>query len=175
MDRNKKDAYGRSLTNFGDPINPRMGEGRWQDALRRVRLIVLDESQPLRAVDSRALGDKFTHCSWGMCSGDRAAWPNKDDHTFPADFEERHRVAPRGAPEDARCPMENAPPNGKGCFYRCSIFQGKSNPTPESLKNRPSRERAVELFDVEIRDREARYGHRTAADDDEPWLKAQDG
>lgn len=61
-----KDKFGRRLSVFGEPINPDMGEGRWQDALRRMRASIT--VIPLELEDCNEIGSKSTHCSWGMCS-----------------------------------------------------------------------------------------------------------
>jgi hypothetical protein len=155
----KTDKYGRRLTVIGDgtPINPPMGEGRFQDALRRMRARIAS-SLELRAVDSTTPGDKYTHCSWGMCSLDANQWPTANEHIWPDDFDDRGRVARRNLPADARCPLSN-PIKNHGCFYGCAVFTHK-------LKDR---EKAIALYSAYIAEREAKYGRKTTADDAEPW------
>lgn len=158
----KKDEFGRRIDWQGLPINPAMGEGRWQDALRRMRATIARGSK-LSAEDSTTIGDKYTTCSWGMCSDSDAQWPDPDDHIWPHLFERDDRVAPRAAP--GGCPMDKRTGTDEesrwGCFYHCRVF-GK-----EIKKD--DRKRALELYDETIATREAAHGRLVTEDDNEPW------
>lgn len=151
----------RRRTVMDEPINPDMGEGRHQDSLRRLKRRI-EGGLPFSREDSTAIGDKFTHASWGLCSGDREQWPEADDHTFPDDFESRGRISPRHAP--GACPMDRREGEdiGFGCFYTCRIFT--QGPTP-------TREEAVELVNIRLKSRVETYGEKTTEDDNEPWRK----
>jgi len=163
----------RRRTIHGDePINPDFGEGRWQDALRRMRERIAAGLE-LDAWDCTAIGNKDTHCSWGMCSNDIEQWPDKDDHAWPVQFEERQRVAPRTPP--GGCPLDTrtgTPEESRwGCFYHCRVFRyreiGYTGHRRSEDKNR-GRKVALQLYDDVIAAREAEYGKKTTADDDEP-------
>lgn len=144
------------------PINPEFGEGRWQDALRRMRDRIINGLE-LIAWDDTTPCNKSTHCSWGLCSQDVDQWPDADDHTWPDAFENHNRVAPR----DARggCPLDKntgtPKENRSGCFYRCRVFQGKII--------EDSQDEVIQLYNKVIDNRERTHGRLTTADDDEPW------
>jgi len=150
-----------------EPINPDFGEGRWQDALRRMRGRIAGET-PLDLVDSNMSGDKHTHCSWGMCSRDPEQWPDPDDHTWPESFTREGRVAPRHQRETQFCPMDRKDTKQTetlgpgGCFYRCRMFTPNGEP-------RPDRKIALQLYDEVIAARESTNGFLTFEDDHEPW------
>ena len=153
-----------------------MGEGRFQDTLRRFRQRIVDGIE-LIDDDSTFPGAKHTSCSWGLCEClDESAYPDANDHTFPVDFLTRGRLTPRSVSEDGkRCPMDRADrrrdvENGMvgrwGCFYRCRVFR----PKPRGAKP-PTREEAIKLYDDLIAEREAKHGKRTTANDGEDqWL-----
>ena len=177
MKEREKGPDGRYHTVFDTPINPRMGEGRFQDTLRRFRASIASGSE-LESEDSTFTGDKYTDSSWGLCSCKNVAdYPEVNDHTFPARIMEDMKsgygvlLSPREAPKGAKCPMEREPrPNDlNGCFYRCRIFKPVKGTLPrgESVARTPTREEALELYDAMIADREARFGKKTTADDGE--------
>jgi len=152
----------RRRTVMDTPINPPFGEGRWQDALRRM-LGRIKEGLRFEAWDSDEVGAKDTHCSWGMCSNDIEQWPEADDHIFPDDFEERQRVVPRDAP--GGCPLDRRTGTDEedrwGCFYHCRVFQGHID---EKFVGD-----VVLLYNRIIEARENAHGRKTTSDDDEPW------
>lgn len=117
---------------------------RYVAVLRRQRARI-EAGLPFEAVDSDAPGDKYTHAAWGLCSEDREAWPDREDHLWPDRFD-RGRVAPKYRDKGQRCPMDTRPvddPNIEiGCFYNCQIFQ-RRHPTPD-------RAEAVRLYDEAI-------------------------
>lgn len=154
-------ATGRRLTVFGTLINPNMGEGRYQDALRRFR-DKIEKGAPFDAEDSCAVGDKYTSCSWGLCSCRNAAdWPDANDHLFPEDFVQRGRISPRYRDRDRACPL-GAATESQGCFYQCRVFQHRQP---------PSREEVLKLYDELIQKREQEHGRRVTADDGESAWK----
>jgi len=168
---------GRRRTNFGTPINPNMGEGRFQDALRRFRASIAAGAE-MDADDCTMTGSKYTHSSWGLCSCKNVKdYPEVNDHTFPQrivdDMENKYPVllSPRDPPKGAMCPMERPPkPNDlNGCFYRCRIFNPKKGTLPpgERVARPPTREEALALYDAMIADREKRFGKKVTADDGE--------
>ena len=150
-----------------DPINPKMGEGRYQDALRRLRDRIAGGIE-LNLEDSTEIGNKYTYCSWGMCSEDKEQWPDKDDHTFPNDFERYGRMSRRDIPY---CPLDTRKSRIKnsdriywGCFYKCRAFH-------QHQYGKLTREKTLELFNNYIKFREEKYGRKTAEMDHEPWRK----
>jgi hypothetical protein len=156
----KKDTRDRTV--FNTPINPKMGEGRFQDALRRMRKRIAGGIK-LGLDDSNVIGNKHTHCSWGMCSEDKEQWPDKDDHIFPDDFEERERIAPR---EMGKCPLDTRKKNlSWGCFYKCRAFHQKEH-------GKLTKAKILELFDNCIKKREKKHGYKTTEMDNEPWRQA---
>lgn len=155
------DTRRRTVTDT--PINPDFGEGRWQDALRRMRERIAS-GMKLVAWDCGMIGSKDTHCSWGMCSNDVKQWPDSDDHVFPDDFEDRKRVSPRDAP--GGCPFDRRTgteyEDRHGCFYTCRAFQGERI-------TEYRQDKALLLYDECIAAREEAHGRQETAGDDEPW------
>jgi hypothetical protein len=117
---------------------------RYAAALQRIRGLIAGGVK-LDAVDSTTVGDKYTECTWGLCSSQKAAWPDPEDHLWPDQFKERGRVAPKYRTKTHKCPMDKRVVGeddmGNGCFYTCKVFQ--KGPTP-------SRDQALELYDREI-------------------------
>jgi hypothetical protein len=109
---------------------------RYQVALARLRRLIA-EGLPLVYEDSTTLGDKYTHCAWGLCSDDVAAWPDAEDHVWPEQFLSRQRVAPKHRHGRQRCPWDQRPGGQDecgmqiGCFYHCRVFQQQPVPTVE--------------------------------------------
>lgn len=156
-----------------DPINPEMGEGRFQEALRRMRRRIADGLE-LELIDSRTPGERVTCASWGMCSRDPDQWPSEDDNLFPADFVRSGRVVPRDLPETGRCPMDLADPDDAsvqilgrvGCFHRCLLFQGAHQDQPERI-----RLHVLNRYDATIAERHRLFGFRTS--EIEPWTQEE--
>lgn len=123
-------------------------QDRYLAALGRFRTRIA-AGVPLTYEDSDASGDKYSRCSWGLCSDDKEAWPDADDHLWPEQFRKRGRVAPRyrkttqGCPLDRRVGMEDED-NMRGCFHSCRIF----NPAEPPL--RISKNVALRLYDEAI-------------------------
>ena len=123
-----------------------LNSSRYLAALNRQKTRI-EGGLELVAWDDDTPGNKDIHCSWGLCSRDRAAWPDAQDHLFPDDFAQHGRVAPlyRNAPH--RCPMDRRTGpdvGGSGCFYDCRIFRA-NNKRPA-----PTREEAIKLYDEAI-------------------------
>jgi hypothetical protein len=97
-----------------------MPDDRYLAALKRQRQRIADGLEFV-AIDSEQIGNKFTHASWGLCSEDKEAWPDAEDHLWPDQFRERGRVAPRYREENQPCPFQIAG-TPMGCFYQCRIF-----------------------------------------------------
>jgi hypothetical protein len=162
-------ADGRRLTVSGMYINPGMGEGRYQDTLRRQlkRLPLL----PLDGYDCTDTGSKNTECSWGLCSDSFDLYPAPDDHMFPEDMVQRGRSAPRGTP--GPCPLDGRITNGENgclnsmssgqdeCFYKCLFFR------PKWKQKRIEHKAALHRYREVLADREARFGKKTTEDDGE--------
>lgn len=178
--RARNDARCRTLD--GDPINPDMGEGRYQDTLRRFRAHIA-EGLPLDLDDSNFPGDKYTSASWGLCcDNDLKAYPDLNDHTFPSrlveDMKAKHPMllSPRDPPEGATCPMDRGlqkpdklNPGAQGCFYRCRLFRPVKGTLPpgERLPRPPTKDETLKLYDTLIAEREASFGRKTTEDDRE--------
>lgn len=172
----------RRRTFDDEPINPDMGEGRYQDTLRRFRARIA-EGLALDLDDSDFPGDKYTSASWGLCcDNDLKAYPDLNDHTFPArlakDMRSKHEMllSPRDPPEGATCPMDRGlqkpdplNPGHQGCFYRCRLFRPVKGTLPpgERTPRPPTREEALKLYDDLIAVRERQFGRKTTADDGE--------
>lgn len=129
-----------------------MEHDRYLAVLERQRRRI-EEGVPLVYWDDTTVGAKETHCSWGLCSTDAAAWPNAEDHLWPASFLEEQRVAPKYRVHGQLCPFDNDrnPPghvrdegDPMGCFYRCAFFQARVLGPP------PDKKRALELYDEHL-------------------------
>lgn len=124
-----------------------MPQERYVAALRRQRERIA-KGLPLRAVDDNTPGDKSTTCTWGLCSEEREAWPDAQDHLWPDQFIERGRVAPLYLKPKQKCPLDlrdlkDADLNG--CFFTCRVFQAAKGA-------RPSREEVIHLYDNRIKE-----------------------
>jgi hypothetical protein len=118
-----------------------MTQERYVAALKRQRARIADGLE-FTAVDSDQTGNKFTHASWGLCSNDKEAWPDAQDHLWPDKFAERGRVAPKYRNPKQLCPMQKkGGPNG--CFYSCRIFKHREI-------NQNKREESIALYDAAL-------------------------
>lgn len=129
-----------------------MKHERYVAALERQRARIADGLE-LEYWDDTTPGDKDTHCSWGLCSRDKGAWPEAQDHLWPDAFIERGRVAPQYRVHGQLCPFDrDVNSRGEvrnqgepmGCFYRCLFFQAQRLGPP------PDRKRSLELYDERI-------------------------
>jgi hypothetical protein len=116
-----------------------LAQYRYRAALAR-QSARIGQGLPFDAVDDDTPGNKYTHASWGLCSREQAAWPDRNDHLWPDQFDEG-RVAPKYRKPEQRCPLDKRTnPDGNGCFYTCRIFKGP----------RPDRQEAIRLYDEAI-------------------------
>lgn len=107
---------------MGKPLN--MTKDRYVAAMKRQRLRIA-QGLILRAVDDTTPGDKSTTCTWGLCSDEKAAWPDAQDHLWPDQFTKDGRVAPLYRKTNQKCPLDrrdNAVDDWNGCFYTCRVF-----------------------------------------------------
>jgi hypothetical protein len=134
------------------PIHLSMPQDRYVAALERQRSRIAAGIE-LTYVDDTTPGDKSTHCSWGLCSRDKEAWPDAGDHLWPDQFENDGRVAPKYLVQGQLCPFDtdvNArghirdEGDPQGCFYRCRYFQARH------LGPAPDQKRALELYDEQL-------------------------
>jgi hypothetical protein len=114
---------------------------------RRIRAAIAD-GQVLLMEDSDEIGNKYTQCTWGLCSDMSKYWPTPELHVFPQEFADSGRVAPLIPTVD--CPMRTkpGPVTRHGCFWSCRIFR-------THLKT-PNREEALGLYDSAIADLQVR-------------------
>jgi len=96
---------------------------------------------PFEAEDSEQVGNKYTHAAWGLCSEDAGAWPDREDHLWPEQFDQG-RVAPKYRTEAQPCPMQRQG-GATGCFYSCRIFKGRE-------VTAKSRKKAIDLYEATI-------------------------
>jgi len=122
-----------------------MSKERYVEAMRRIRSQIAN-GLALEKIDSNTPGERYMHCSWGLCSMNSEQWPDPEDHKWPDQFIEHGRVSPKHFEMDHECPFAGPqvvqPPNWQGCFYRCAVFQC-------GLTDRAE---AVELYDRKITD-----------------------
>jgi hypothetical protein len=131
-------------------------QDRYIAALERQRARI-EGGLELEYYDDTTIGAKETHCSWGLCSHDKEAWPDPEDHLWPGQFVEEGRVAPRYQVKGQLCPFDtdqNARGHirdvgdPQGCFYRCRFFQART--LRATLGPPPDRKRALELYDERL-------------------------
>lgn len=122
---------------------------RYVAALKRIR-DQIQQGSTLNYYDNTTIGAKETHCSWGLCSAKKKQWPDPEDHLWPDQFIKYSRVAPKYLQREQMCPFDTREEGiPLGCFYKCRIFQSKVPPT---------REEALELYQIEIK-RAERLSH----------------
>lgn len=99
----------------------RLTIGQYLGALERIRGRIAN-GIPVGLDDSNFIGDKYTHCAWGVCTDSKEVWDKPELHTWPMEFIEDGRVAPLTHP--SKCPLDGR--KGKsmqGCFYECLAFR----------------------------------------------------
>lgn len=129
-----------------------MSNERYLAALYRQRDRII-AGLPFEAADSDALGDKWTHASWGLCSRDAEAWPDAEDHLWPNQFRENGRVAPKYRGQQQPCPMQTKG-GGMGCFYSCRVFT-------HGTITKAKRPQAIDLYEKAIGKARAAQGGAT--------------
>lgn len=129
-----------------------MPRERYVAALERQRARI-EGGLELEYFDDTTIGQKETHCTWGLCSRDKEAWPDPIDHLWPEQYVEEGRVAPKYMVKGQLCPFDTDknppghvrdPGDPTGCFYRCMFFQARK------LGPAPDRRRALELYDARL-------------------------
>lgn len=103
-----------------------LADARYLPLLERMRDLIAADL-PLEYWDSTAVGAKETHNSWGLCSSDPIAYPDREDHLWP---EEVARHAPRYREKNQTCPFDRGQDGSSGCFFRCSFFHPQG-PVPD--------------------------------------------
>lgn len=111
-----------------------MANKRYKAALVRIRTQIENGSE-LVAKESAEMGDKYTHCSWGLCSGSPEQWPDKEDRLFDHPLTTLYQKKGQNCPFDEKPDREFGP---SGCFHSCRIFQNLGNP--------PTREEAIKRY-----------------------------
>ena len=100
---------------------------RYLAALKRIRDLIVGGLQFIKD-DDNTPGNKHTECSWGLCSENKQAWPDSEDHLWPDQFLNQGRVAPKYLKIYQRCPLNmrvTSEMTMNGCFYTCSVFKNK--------------------------------------------------
>jgi len=123
-----------------------MPQDRYVVALERMRDRIAS-GVPLRYFDDTTPGNKDTQCTWGLCAGDKASWPDAQDHLWPDLFLKSDRIAPLYRKPMQKCPMDRRDlqdKNENGCFYTCRVFKPKKNDP------RVAQEFALALYDARI-------------------------
>ena len=113
--------------------------------LLRIRNAII-AGKRLIADDSTDIGNKYTNCTWGMCSSVKAYYNSNKLQHFPKDFDDHNRVSQLPWPTGHGCPMdmERKTSHHYGCFYRCRVFQHKFTT--------PTKNGAVALYDEAIKE-----------------------
>ncbi|MFA5365777.1 MAG: hypothetical protein WC325_11410 [Candidatus Bathyarchaeia archaeon] len=130
MDRTTDDIY--------------MSNVLYLQALKNLRKHV--EAVKFSAEDCTDVGNKHTHCSWGLCCDDLNVF-TKEMMLFPKEYPKRH--TPKYLQRSQKCPFDKAahPDGGIGCFYRCR-FHDKFN---KRKPTEPNREEALKTIDELIK------------------------
>lgn len=118
-----------------------LSQERYVVALERQRDRIA-KGLKLEAIDSDVPGNRFVHVSWGLCSIERAAWPDAHDHIWPDQFRKQGRVAPKYRTDAQRCPLQSGG-YPFGCYHSCRAFKRELGPE--------SAGKVVNLYDAAIR------------------------
>lgn len=122
-----------------------MTDEQYLKVLERIRYrIVLGE--PFVFDTSDSTGNKYTHCSHGLCSMNPNHWPEVDEYLFP----ERFVPKPKPEFESGRdlgapikyfekhhvCPYQEKVDPDRGCFWSCRAKRRDTRPTMDEVKAR---------------------------------------
>lgn len=147
------DIYGTGpiLVNVLD----KLPDNRVLVALKRLRKMVSNPTTTFRAVDSTAMGDKYTECDWGLCCNRPEVYPDKQDWIWP---EDRHGIRGKVEPVDVpvgACPFDRRrnPKEITGCFYTCAFRKVFDRPAQWPKQ---SRAYALKMIDERIVEYERR-------------------
>jgi len=119
----------------------------------------IEDSVALEAEDSTTHGDKYTRCTWGLCSDELEVWP-EDTWLFPPFVarspNEQSTARPKYLGDQQFCPFDRkdnrqAEFGSGGCFYRCRIFTPKGEPKPD-------RQQALDLYQIRLKQAEGLEG-----------------
>lgn len=122
---------------------PYLTQERYIEALQRQRRRILNDEVRLSGYDDEAPGYKKTECSWGLCSEDKAAWPDAQDLIWPDQFEQGGYVRLLYRRPDQPCPLDKRESNGpSGCFWTCMFFQDG--------RRKLTQEKVIQLYDKRI-------------------------
>jgi hypothetical protein len=119
-------------------MNSKLTKAQTLTVIRRIRAAIA-AGKPKVLDDSEEIGNKYTHCSWGMCATTEEYYPTPDLY-------EPGSRDPMRWPTGHGCPMDRGRKTEAhwGCFYRCRAFHGGVN-----------REQALALYDEAIKELEA--------------------
>lgn len=128
-----------------------LSDERYLAALKRIRRQIAG-GLGIEAEDSTTPGDKYTTCTWGLCSKMPQQWPDEEDWLLDKPI--RGMISAKYQREGQLCPMDrNLEPEARsefdgdypsGCFYRCRIFKRKRG------QRLPTRAEALKLYDRAI-------------------------
>lgn len=82
-----------------------LSDDRYLEALKRIRNLIASGFE-FKKDYSNEIGNKYTYCTWGLCSNCKESWPDAEDHLWPDQFIERGRVAPLYFEEYQICPFD---------------------------------------------------------------------
>lgn len=153
----RKYKYGKKFSVFCDDCDNRdinMPDDRHLIALKRIRQQIADGLE-LNSVDSNDIGNKYTHCSWGLCSGNKEQWPDAEDHLWPHEFKTAGRVAPKYQKNHQHCPFDSNQSDEfrSGCFWTCMIFQGGLRDRNTALMRY---DQIINAFELKVKERGVR-------------------
>lgn len=123
----------------------RLTEAQYLSALVKIRDRIASDVA-IGLDDSNAVGEKHTHCAWGICTDSAKVWSDSATHIWPMDFIEQGRVAPLDRPCSSKCPLDERwryKASRVGCFYSCLAFRPPKGFTLTT-------EHALRLYDTEI-------------------------
>ena len=129
-------------------MSTRLSNDSYKKVLVRLRDRIANGLE-LNAKDSTDSGNKYTECTWGLCSDEKQTWPDAKEHLWPDLFLKDGRVAPRYRTTEQLCPMDTREPGGdefamlQGCFYTCKVFSRGKNPLP-------TREQTIKFYDYRL-------------------------
>lgn len=109
---------------------------------------LIQQGEPLKKDDCTDTGNKYTTCTWGMCTDSSKVYPKPEMHSFPQDFVDDAYVSALEFPKGQHCPMRVVDPEAAdetplfGCYYECRIFG--------SHRRNPTRAEAVDMYNAAI-------------------------
>jgi hypothetical protein len=119
-----------------------LSNDRYIAALERIKKQI-ENGSDLISEDSNDIGNKYTSCTWGLCSRYREQWPDEED--WLSEYNDKI-VNSRYQDNGQHCPMDKDQDENSmafGCFYRCRVFQ-------DGLRDR---EEAIKLYEITIKEK----------------------